>query len=515
MTSEVFFPSNKSTQAQTPVVSVCGLWKSFPGVTALRDVNLDVYAGEIHAILGENGAGKSTLVKTLYGVYVPDKGDITINGVKAVITSPLDAMRRGLVLVSQVPQLIDTLTVAENLALSLRQFSLMSSVKSVEKFLLDKEEEYGIRINPNTEVWKLSYTQKQLVEVLRALLLNATLVAFDEATTLLPSSEKRKLYDFIRLFRLKGGAVLLITHKIPEAMEISDRVTVLRKGEVVGSFKVGEVSIDQIRLMMFGERFTQPSSTGNSERCVEGREAIVIKDLWVRGDYGTYAVKGVSLTVHRGEILGIAGVAGNGQLELVQSLAGLRRVEKGNVILHVKDGNVEVTNKGPAVIRDLGVGYIPDEPIKTGISIDNTIEENLAIHPKLSSFLINWRAVKDLASSLISKYNVTTPSTTARVKILSGGNLMKILIARELMVAKNVLLAYNPTRSLDEVSAHYVRRLIRDKALNEGMSAVVVSEDLDEVMEVGDKIAVINSGRLVGFFRRGVDRGEIERVMVT
>ncbi|MEM2005559.1 MAG: ATP-binding cassette domain-containing protein [Zestosphaera sp.] len=515
MSSQTLFSPEKTPLGSTPLISVRGLWKNFPGVVSLKNVNLDILAGEIHALLGENGAGKSTLVKILYGIYVPDRGDIMVNGERVLITSPLDAMRRGIVLVSQVPQLVESLTVVENLALSLRQFGMMSSVVRVERFLAEKASEYGVKIDPNTEVWRLSYTQKQMVEIVRALLLNAKVIAFDEATTLLPQAEKRKLYDFARLFKSRGGSILLITHRIPEAMEVSDRITVLRKGEVVGTVRPEEVDVEQVRAMMFGDRLVHSNSLGGNGRSPGAEEVVKITDLWVRGDYGAYAVREVSLTVRRGEILGIAGVAGNGQLELIQSLAGLRRVERGRISIRVGGKEVDVTNKGPALIRALGVGYIPDEPVLRGVSADNTIEENLALHPRLSGFIINWRSVRGLATNLIKDYNIAASSTAAKVKVLSGGNLMKVLVARELTVAENLLLAYNPTRGLDEVSAHYVRRLVRGKTSSGGMSAIIASEDLDEIVEMCDAVAVISSGRVLKVFRSAFSRDEIERIMVS
>lgn len=516
MITQSFFPTKeKESQSLRPIISVRNLWKSFPGVTALKNVSLDIFPGEVHAILGENGAGKSTLLKILYGIYVPDRGDLFFEGKRIVLTSPQDAVRNGLVLVSQVPQLVDSLTIAENLSLSLRQFSYVNSVKKVSKFLLEKGREYGVRIDPDVEAWKLSYTQKQLVEILRALLLNARVIAFDEATTLLPHAEKEKLYDFMKLFKSKGGTILLVTHKIPEALEVSDRITVLRRGEVVGTIKTSETTLEQVRYMMFGERLTQLNSSEYGKSLREDSETLIVRDLWVKSDYGVYAVRGASFSVRRGEILGIAGVAGNGQLELIQALAGLRKAEKGSIRLRINENEINVTNKGSTLIRRLGIGYIPDEPVKKGVSLDNTIEENIAIHPKLSKFLINWRSVKNLTSELVKEFNIVTPSTSTRAKVLSGGNLMKVLVARELAVSKLALVAYNPTRGLDEVSSRYVRKLIVSKAVNEGMCAVIASEDLDEIMEISDVIAVMNSGSIVGVFKSGVSREEIEKVMVS
>jgi len=223
----------------------------------------------------------------------------------------------------------------------------------------------------------------------------------------------------------------------------------------------------------------------------------------------------VSFSLRRGEILGIAGVAGNGQLELIQALAGLRKSERGSIRLRVNGNEIDVTNKGSTIIRRLGMGYIPDEPVKKGVSLDNSIEENIAVHPRLVRFLISWRKVKSLASDLVKEFSIVTPSTNTKAKVLSGGNLMKVLVARELTVSKIALVAYNPTRGLDEVSARYVRRLIVSKAVNEGMCAVIASEDLDEIMELSDVIAVMNSGSIVGVFKSGVSREEVERVMVS
>lgn len=515
MMTQSFFLAKEELRGLRPIISVRNLWKDFPGVTALKNVSLDIYPGEVHAILGENGAGKSTLLKILYGIYVPDRGDIFFEGKRVVLTSPQDAVRNGLVLVSQVPQLVDSLTVAENLSLSLQQFSYVDSVKKVSKFLLEKGREHGVRIDPNVEAWKLSYTQKQLVEVLRALLLNARVIAFDEATTLLPHAEKGKLYDFMRLFKSKGGTILLVTHKIPEAVEVSDRITVLRKGEVVGTVKTSETTLEQVRYMMFGEKLTQLNSIEYERSSRGSSEVLIVRDLWVKSDYDVYAVRGASFSVRRGEILGIAGIAGNGQLELIQALAGLRKAERGSIRLRINENEIDVTNKGSTLVRRLGIGYVPDEPVKKGVSLDNTIEENIAIHPKLSRSLINWGSVRNLTSKLVKEFSIVTPSTDARAKVLSGGNLMKVLVARELTVSKLALVAYNPTRGLDEVSSRYVRKLIVSKAVNEGMCAVIASEDLDEILEISDVVVVMNSGSIAGVFKSGVSREDIEKAMVS
>ncbi len=495
------------------ILRVKGLTKRFPGVIALDNVDFELRRGEIHGLLGENGAGKSTLVKILYGIYTPDSGEIYVDGRRVTITSPIDALRHGLALVSQNPQLIDRLTVAENLILGLSKLSLMTPIRKVYGKLRELSEELGIEVDPNIEVWKLSYTQKQLVEILKALLLGAKVLMIDEATTLLPLNEKRRFYEFMRRFTLDGGSVILITHKIREALEVSDRITVLRLGKVAGTVRPNEVSIDDVRVMMFGERVKEVSHYIGKQIFTRPKDKVVleVRDLWVLGDHGTYAVRGVDFRVCKGEILGIAGIAGNGQNELAQSIMGLRKAIKGKVLI---DG-YDVTNKDVVKIRELGVGYIPDSPLKHGVAPDGSIEDNIAMLPCIAKGIIRWSYVRALAEKLISEYDIMTPSTKTPIKLLSGGNIMKVLVSRELSIAKKLLIAYNPTRALDEATAMKVRRVIRRKAREEGIAILLISEDLDEVLQLSDSVAVMNTGRIVSVIpKEKVVREEIEKLMV-
>ncbi len=490
---------------------VRGITKRFPGVVALDRVNFDLLRGEVHALLGENGAGKSTLVKILYGIYSPDEGEIYVHGKRVTISSPSDALRNGLALVSQSPQLIDRLTVAENIILGLSKYGLTSRVSKVSDFVVRASEEVGIKVDPNVEVWKLSYTQKQLVEILRAIILGAKILMLDEAITFLPIREKRRFYKFLRKFADKGGSVILITHKIKEALDVADRITVLRLGKVVGTVKREEVSIDDVRRMMFAERASQITYQRLPPSQPRDVIALEIEKLWVKGDHGVFAVKGVNLKLRAGEVLGIAGIVGNGQKELVQAIMGLRKCVRGRVKIYGKD----VTNANTAKIRELGVGYIPDLPIRYGLSPDNNIEENIAMLPVIAKGIISWGCVRKLARELIEEFKIVTPSTKTPVKLLSGGNLMKVLVSRELMIATKLLVAYNPTRALDEATAILVRRIIKEKARSEGVAVLAVSEDLDEVFQISDTIAVMNSGRIVGVFPADkADRDEVERLMV-
>ncbi len=448
-------------------------------------------------------------------MYVPDSGEIYVNGKRVIFTSPIDAIRHGISLVSQIPQLIGSLTISENIILGLERFGMMTNIRRVENYIREESEEVGIKVDPNTEVWKLSYTQKQLVELLRAVMLGAKVLMLDEAITFLPIREKRKFYKFMRKFASQGGSVILITHKIPEALEVADRISVLRRGKYVGTVETRTVTIDDVRKMMFGERSAQITYERLPTSTPDDKVVLDVRDLWVMGDYGAFSVKGVKLQVRAGEVLGIAGVAGNGQLELVQAIMGLRKVSKGRVAILANGGLKDVTNKGTGKVRSLGIGYIPDEPLKFGVSMENNIEENLAMLPAIAKGIIKWGQIRGLANKLINEFKVVTPSSRTPVKLLSGGNIMKVLVARELSIAKKLLVAYNPTRALDEVTAVMVRKIIKEKVLKERLAVLLVSEDLDEIFQVSDTIAVMNSGRIVKTFpAEKAEREQVEKLMV-
>ena len=504
------FLSSSQESSTKPIIQLRGITKRFPGVVALDRVNLEVYPGVIHALLGENGAGKSTLVKVLYGIYTPDEGEILVNGEPVVIASPSDAMRMGIVMVSQSPQIIDRLTIAENLILSLERYGALSSIGKVIREISEKARDFNIKLDPNTEVWKLSYTQKQIVEFIRAMLLGAKVILIDEALTYLPIEEKKRFYVFIKKFAEQGGTVILITHKIYEALDIADYITVLRRGRNVGTVPKSEATIEKIREMMFGER----SKEITYERLPPGSpggELLKIEDLWVQGDFGEFAVRGANLTVRKGEVVAIAGVAGNGQKELIQAVVRIRKQVRGKIIFE----GVDLSNKTTYYLRLNGVGYIPDLPARYGVSIENTIIENIAVLPSYARGIIDWDKIRSLALKLIKEFEIKTPSPETPVKFLSGGNIMKVLVARELNTATKLLVAYNPTRALDEATAIKVRRIIKEKVIKEGIGALIASEDLDEIFQIADTIAVMNSGKIVGVFPADkAKREEIEHLMV-
>lgn len=497
-----------------PLISVIEVSKTFPGgIVALDRVSLDIYGGEFTAILGENGSGKSTLVKILYGIYTPDRGVIEVQGVKTTIPNPKSAIKKGIVMVSQIPQLIDRLTVAENIALSLTKLGLMSRVKKASLIFEELGEKIGIKVDPNAKVWSLTYTQKQLVEIARAILLDAKVLLLDEALTYLPIEERRRFYKYLAEFKEKGRSVVFITHKIPEALEIADRIYVLRRGKVVGSLTRSEATLDKIRELMFGEaakeityeRFSTPYDN------TPGKPVIEVENLRVIGDYGELAVNNVSLVVKEGEIVGIAGVAGNGQRELIEAVVGLREVENGKVVVN----GIDVTNKGVKAVREAGVGFIPDQPLRYSSSPEDTVLENIAALFSRRNLHVDWNKMKALADKLISEFSIYPPSRNVCVKLLSGGNMMKVIVSRELTYASKALVAYNPTRGLDEVTACFTRRKMYEKARKERAAVLLTSEDLDEVLQLSDVVYVMNRGTLLGPFDPiKTPRSEIEHAMV-
>jgi len=498
------------------VIRVRSVSKRFPGVVALDRVDLDIYGGAIHTLLGENGAGKSTLAKVLAGIYVPDSGSIYINERRVSIASPADALRLGIYYVPQMPSLIEGLTVAENLAISLNNFGVLTSMRRIEDFIRAESEEIGIKVDPDAEVSKLSFTQKQVVELFRALLLGSSLLILDEVLSFLPTSEKKLMLSYIGKLKAEGRGVVIITHKIPEAVEIADRITVMRSGRVVAVLDARSreaKDLDFIRTLMFGDRSAAKANSNGVAECqrVLGEPVIELIDARCRDDRGALALRGVSLEVKRGEILGIAGVAGNGQKELVEVLAGLRKLESG--VYRV--AGVDVTNKGSSTIRKLGVSVVVDSPLSYALAPDASILENVSMGFTRSKLLVKWDEIRGVFRELADEFNLVYPSPRSPVKVLSGGNVMKLHTAIELRRAVNALVLYNPSRMLDEATTKKLRNMIVDYARRRKVGVVLVSEDLDEVLELSDRVAVMSSGRVVGIFdRSSADRDRIESLMV-
>ena len=497
-----------------PFLIVRNVCKRFPGILALDSVNLEIVPGEIHALLGENGSGKSTLAKIISGIYVPDSGEIFVDGVKRYIASPEIAMELGIYYASQSPLLVDNMTVAENVALTLKDLGPLSRVSRIEELIRRWSSSIGMRLDPKSEVSRLSYTQKQLLEIFKAIVSNARLLILDEVTTLLPRAEKEIIYSYIKRLKSEGRSVMLITHKIVEAVEIADRLTVLKGGRKIATLdnKGVKPSADEIRKMMFGENSIEVKPALNIDKDKKWSEIVLeLSGAVIPSDHRGQMIEIDKLRVYRGEIVGVAGIAGNGQKELVEALAGLRRISRGKYKLL----GIDVTNKGAKRVRSLGVSIVIEMPLYYSMGGEASIEENIALGKRFSHYKISWNSLRKEVVTIIKNFRIAASSSRTPVNLLSGGNVMKVHLAKELSIARNLLIAYNPTRALDEATARFVRDIIRNLAHNSGVAVLLVSEDLDEVLELSDKIVVLNAGKVVGEFTRDiVERSKIEELMV-
>ncbi len=497
------------------VLRISNIVKKFPGVVALDGVSLELYSGEIRSLLGENGSGKSTLAKVIAGIYSPDSGSIEIEGRSVRFTSPADAIRYGIFYIPQNPSLIENLTVTENILLVSKSLGLLTKVDKVREIVNEEVSKLGYQIDPDTEVSRLSYTQKQIVELVKASLLGAKILIVDEVTTYLPKVVRESFYRYMRHMKDEGRTIILITHKISEAVEVADRITILRSGVVAKTLEREEFDVDLIRKLMFGERAlpTRKEHLENYTLASNRREKVELArldNIWANDDSGNIALRGLSLKINRGEVLGVAGISGNGQKELAEVLVGLRSIKRGHYYL---DG-AEVTNRGVKAIRTAGVGFIPEAPLYYSFSGDLSLVENVAIASS-NNFLIRWGSLATKVREFMNIYGISVSSPKALVKVLSGGNVMRLAIARELELSKKMLIAYNATRSLDEMFSETFLNTIRMLARRDNIAVVYISESLDEILAVSDKVAVISSGKIVGLFEReSVDRETVEKLMV-
>ncbi len=477
-------------------VELRNITKHFPGVCANDRVTFDVRAGEIHALLGENGAGKSTLMKILYGLYQADEGEIRVNDQPIKIKTPSDAMRQGIGMIHQHFQLVPVFTVAENIALGLRSSrEPMTDLDVVSKRLLELGERYGLRVDPNAIVWQLAVGQQQRVEILKALYRDAALLILDEPTAVLVPQEVDDLFVTLRKLTETGHALIFISHKLHEVMKISDRVTVLRDGRVVGTVATKETTQKELARMMVGREVVD----GWGKPPVKSDQVVLrVEKLSVLSDKGLPAVKNLSLDVRAGEIVGVAGVSGNGQREFAEALAGLRRAASGAVAVCGND----LTNHPSADVIAAGVAFIPEERMTMGVIRDFTVQENAILEthgnaPLSRHTLFDFGKIAAHTTRLVREYDVKTPTLDTPVKALSGGNIQKLILARELSRQPKLLIAAQPTRGVDIGATEYIhKRLIEQRA--QGTAILLISEDLDEVLALADRIAVMYEGEIVG-----------------
>ena len=472
-----------------------GITKKFPGVLGNNNVNIDLRSGEVLAILGENGAGKTTLMNILYGLYQPDAGQILMNGRPVKINSPREAIRQGIGMVHQHFMLVSTLTVSENVALGLPSpKGLVVDLKGVAKKVKEISETYGLVIHPDAYVWQLSVGEQQRVEIVKALYRGANLLILDEPTSVLTPQESAELILLLKKMAGSGTPIILISHKLNEVMAVSDRVTVLRDGEVVATVKTAETSPDELAMKMVGRAL---SCSVKGAESLPGRTVLELKNVWVAGDQGPTALAGVSLDVKAGEIVGIAGVSGNGQKELAEAVSGLRKVAQGQVLLNGRT----VTNLPPHRIIREGLGYIPEDRLHVGTIPSFTVWENLILKdhhspPYSKGMFLQYRRIKDLCASLVSRYGIKTPSLDTLTGRLSGGNIQRVVLAREITRSPVALVAASPTRGLDIVATQYIHTELLEARKN-GIGVLLISEDLEELLELCDRIAVMYGGRIM------------------
>jgi simple sugar transport system ATP-binding protein len=488
--------SLSSNIAAISKMEMTGIVKRFPGVLANDRVDFDVRAGEVHALLGENGAGKSTLMRILYGLYRPDEGQICIDDQPVEIESPHDAIQHGIGMIHQHFMLVPTLTVAENVALGLPSSrGMLTDLEQVSQRVSQLAENYGLQVDPQAYVWQLAVGQQQRVEIIKALYRGAALLILDEPTAVLTPQEVSELFVTLRQMAKDGHALIFISHKLQEVLDICSRVTVLRDGHVVGTRQVVDTTKGELARLMVGREVGLIHEKEETDR-TEVR--LALQDVWADNDLGTPGLRGVNLQVRSGEILGVAGVSGNGQRELAQAINGLRPVTKGQIML----GEQDVTGRSPADVMAGGLSYIPEERMKDGMIKDFTVAENLILRehnqqPYSRFGFLNFRAIKKNSDQLIESYNVKTPSQETPVKNLSGGNIQKLLLARELSRKPRVIIAAQPTRGLDIGATEYVHEVLMEQR-EEGTAILLISEDLDEIMALSDRIIVIYEGEIMG-----------------
>lgn len=470
--------------------------KRFPGVVANEDVSIDVKSGEVLALLGENGAGKTTLMKILYGMYKPDAGEIFINGKKVNIQSPRDAMRLGIGMVHQHFMLVPTLTVVENIILGLPtgRGPLLNIEEATAK-LKKLSQEYGLQTKPDAYIWQLSVGEQQRVEILKVLYRGAETLILDEPTAVLTPREVDELFVVLREMVRLGHSIIFISHKLKEIMQISDRVSVLRAGHLVNTLPTRETNEHALAQMMVGREIENEfkRSPANPQN-----DILVVEELYILNDQRLTAVDGLSLRVRAGEIVGLAGVSGNGQRELAEAIAGLRPVKSGTIKIRNKD----VTRASPAEIIAAGLGYIPEDRLHVGTIPSFSVSENLilkdhAIPPISLRGFVQVRQIQSFAEKLVEEFDIKTPDVLTTARSLSGGNIQKLVLAREIHRKPIFLLANQPTRGLDIGATEFVhRRLIEQR--DQGKAILLISEDLDEIFALSDRIAVIYEGKIIG-----------------
>ena len=498
--------------SDTFAIELKGVTKVFGQIVANKDVNLQVKKGEILAILGENGSGKTTLMNMLSGIYFPDEGQIYVNGEEVVIKSPRDAFKYGIGMVHQHFKLVDVFTATENIVLGINDKEKFN-IKKAEKKVKEITDKYGFDINLESKVYEMSVSEKQTVEIVKVLYRGAQTLILDEPTAVLTPQETEKLFDVLRRMKEDGKSIIIITHKLHEVMALTDRVAVLRKGEYIGTVDTKTATEQSLTEMMVGKKVSL-----NIERTapVNPQDRIELKNVTTLNAEGVKAIDNLSFTIRSGEILGIAGIAGSGQRELLETIAGLQRPENGEIIYYSPEGEtVDLKAKTPTQIKELGVrlSFVPEDRLGLVGNMDIIDNMMLRSYKKGNSAFLDRKDPKKLAEKIIESLEVVTPGATTPVRRLSGGNVQKVLVGREIAANPKVLMAAYPVRGLDINSSYMIYNLLTKQKEN-GVAVVFVGEDLDVLVELCDRIMVINSGKITGMLDgRNTTKEEIGLLM--
>lgn len=486
-------------QLNSVAIELKNISKSFGSICANKNVNLSVNHGEILSLLGENGSGKTTLMNMISGIYYPDEGQIFINGEEVIIRSPKDAFQYNIGMIHQHFKLVDVFSAAENIVLGLDDKSKfnMNEISAKVKELSDK---YGFDIDPAKKIHEMSVSEKQTVEIIKVLYRGANILVLDEPTAVLTPQETQKLFKVLRSMRDDGKAIIIITHKLHEVLSLSDKVAVLRKGEYIGTVNTADTNESELTEMMVGKKVDL-----NIERSepIDTVDRLQVKNIDCVSREGVKLLDNVSFTARSGEILGIAGIAGSGQRELLEAIAGLQHLNDGEIIyINPKTGEVEnLRDKTPVQIRELGVrlSFVPEDRLGMGLVGNMDIVDNMMLrsYRKGKSAFLERKAPKDLAVRIIEELQVVTPGASTPVSRLSGGNVQKVLVGREIAASPTVLMAAYPVRGLDINSSHMIYNLLNEQK-KKGVAVIFVGEDLDVLIELCDRIMVIGSGRITG-----------------
>ena len=489
-----------SGQARIDSMEMRGITKCFPGVLANDHIDFDVRSGEVHALLGENGAGKSTLMKILYGIYHQDEGEIFINKKPVNINSPNDAINASIGMIHQHFMLVETLTVAENVALGLPSSrGFLTDLDRVSKRIIELADIYNLKIDPDAYIWQLSVGQQQRVEIIKALYRGAALLILDEPTAVLTPQEVDELFAIMRQMVKDGYALIFISHKLHEVINISNRVTVLRNGKKISTHPTSKTTKKDLARWMVGRDIDFITS---HEKSKAGDVFLKLENVSCDSDRGMHGLSDVSLEIHSGEILGIAGVSGNCQLELAEVITCMRKTTGGHIYLCSED----IIGLSPGDLTDRMLSYIPEERMRDGIIKNFTVAENMILreHHKMPFSRSGFLKLKDVSihtETLIERFQVKTPSQATPAKNLSGGNIQKLVLAREISRNPRVIVAAQPTRGLDIGATEYVRGQLLEQR-KAGAAIMLISEDLDEILALSDRIAVIYEGKIMDILPR-------------